>query len=319
MRCAPISRTRAISMSCVSGDAALVEHPCGTCPLPRDVVVARLRVLVVLGSVEAVVPPTVTQIVGQVEADFGDHLLPRRSPVGRLGKRPVEVEDDRLHDGSVRPRPPRGSRERARGRCCRRQRGCSALIARTEHEGRAELRHALARLVDARAALPGLDRCRPRARVQEPVPRRDLDRRRVRGLGVVVDQHEERNLLVLHERTRVALVAGADRNEIDALVLQIVVTVAQLTAWSRQLWHPKCRRNTTMTGLSCQRSPSRCSSPFWSGSEMAESAFRSIDSAYPRPRSRRRPPGAVEQCPLRVEQSSRAEPGGQPRRGRPCS
>ena len=61
-------------------DAALVEHPARPRLLPGDVVVTRLRVLVVLGAVDAVVPPAVAHVVGQLVADLGDHLLPRRSP-----------------------------------------------------------------------------------------------------------------------------------------------------------------------------------------------------------------------------------------------
>ena len=64
--------------------------------------------------------------------------------------------------------------------------------------------------------------------MQQPVPRRDVHRRGACGLGVVVDEHEEGDLLVAHERARVALVAGADRDELDALRLQVVVPVAQL-------------------------------------------------------------------------------------------
>ena len=50
--------------------------------LPGDVVVARLRVLVVLGAVDAVVPPAVAHVGGQLVAELGDQLLPRRAPVG---------------------------------------------------------------------------------------------------------------------------------------------------------------------------------------------------------------------------------------------
>ncbi len=77
--------------------AALVEHSLHARPLPGDVVVARLRVFVVLAPVEAVVPPAVAHVVGQLVADRRDELGPRRPPVGCLGQRAVEVEDDRLH------------------------------------------------------------------------------------------------------------------------------------------------------------------------------------------------------------------------------
>ena len=81
----------------VGRHAALVEHPADAGLLPGDVVVTRLRVLVVLDAVDAVVPPAVAHVGGELVADLGDHLLPRRSPVGRLGERAVEVEDDSFH------------------------------------------------------------------------------------------------------------------------------------------------------------------------------------------------------------------------------
>src|SRR5205085_2825799 len=65
--------------------------------LPGDVVLARLRVLIVLGAVEAVVPPTVAHVFGQLVPGRRDQIGPRGTPVGRLGQRAVEVEDDRFH------------------------------------------------------------------------------------------------------------------------------------------------------------------------------------------------------------------------------
>ena len=91
-----ISRTRAIRIVLVGGgNAALVEHPAHARLLPGDVVVARLRMLVVLGAVDAVVPPAVAHVGGKLVAELGDELLPRRPPVAGLGERAVEVEDDR--------------------------------------------------------------------------------------------------------------------------------------------------------------------------------------------------------------------------------
>ena len=87
------------------------------------------------------------------------------------------------------------------------------------HERRAELRDPLARLVDAVRRASTLRTVPSRSRVQEPEPRRDVHRRGVRRLRVVVDEHEERDLLVADECSGVALVAGADRDELDALRL----------------------------------------------------------------------------------------------------
>ncbi len=50
----------------------------------------------------------------------------------------------------------------------------------------------------------------------------------LRGDRVVVDEHEERDLLVLGERFGVTLVAGADRDDVAARGLDVVVAVAQL-------------------------------------------------------------------------------------------
>jgi hypothetical protein len=53
--------------------------------------------LVVLDSVDAVVPPPILHVGREIESDLGNHLLPRRSPGRRLGERVVEVEDDCFH------------------------------------------------------------------------------------------------------------------------------------------------------------------------------------------------------------------------------
>ena len=64
--------------------------------------------------------------------------------------------------------------------------------------------------------------------MQQPEPGRGLDRRRLRGAGVVVDQDEVRDLLVLHEGGGVALVAGADRDDVGTQGLDLVVALTQL-------------------------------------------------------------------------------------------
>ena len=48
-----------------------------------------------LGTGDAVVPPAIANVFRELVTDIGDHLRPGRSPVGRLGERAVEVEDDR--------------------------------------------------------------------------------------------------------------------------------------------------------------------------------------------------------------------------------
>ena len=57
--------------------------------------------LVVLGAVDAVVPPALADVVGEVVAELGDELVPGRPEAGRLRERVVEVEDDGLDHQSI--------------------------------------------------------------------------------------------------------------------------------------------------------------------------------------------------------------------------
>ena len=101
-------------------------------------------------------------------------------------------------------------------------------LTRAEDEGRAHLGDACAGLVDAMAALPRLDRRTPGLRMEESDERRLVHRRGLRGTRVVVDQDQIRDLLVLHERRGVALVAGTDRDEVRTERLDLVVARAEL-------------------------------------------------------------------------------------------
>ncbi len=47
-------------------------------------------------------------------------------------------------------------------------------------------------------------------------------------LGVVVDEHRERDLLVAYERRRVSLIAGADRDDLGSSRPDLVVPLTQL-------------------------------------------------------------------------------------------
>ena len=46
--------------------------------------------------------------------------------------------------------------------------------------------------------------------------------------GVIVDEHEKRNLLVMYEGLGVAAVTGPDRNDVGAEFLDLLVSLAQL-------------------------------------------------------------------------------------------
>ena len=59
-------------------------------------------------------------------------------------------------------------------------------------------------------------------------PVRLADGSRVRGLGVVVDEHEERDVLVGHERRRVAGVTGADGDHVGTQCGDLGIRAAQL-------------------------------------------------------------------------------------------
>ena len=52
--------------------------------------------LVVLGAIDAVVPPPFADVGGEVVPELGDELFPRRAEVRRLGEGVVEVEQDGL-------------------------------------------------------------------------------------------------------------------------------------------------------------------------------------------------------------------------------
>ena len=64
--------------------------------------------------------------------------------------------------------------------------------------------------------------------MEHPDERRLPHRRRGRGAGVVVDEHEIGDPFVLHERGRVAGVAGTDGNDVGTEAADLVVAVAQL-------------------------------------------------------------------------------------------
>src|SRR5689334_4483206 len=102
------------------------------------------------------------------------------------------------------------------------------LVTGADDERRAELRDTLAGLVDSGAALPCFDRRPPGRRVQQAIPRSDVHRSGACRLCVVVDKYQERDVLVADERSRIPRVAGSDRDEPDALRLELVVAVAQL-------------------------------------------------------------------------------------------
>jgi hypothetical protein len=47
-------------------------------------------------------------------------------------------------------------------------------------------------------------------------------------LGVVVDEHRERHLLLLDKRRRVSLITGPDRDEFSSRILDVLIVLAQL-------------------------------------------------------------------------------------------
>ena len=64
--------------------------------------------------------------------------------------------------------------------------------------------------------------------MQELEPADGLDPRRVRGAGVVVDEHREGDVLVAYERRRVPLIAGTDRDDAPTGSFDVALAVTQL-------------------------------------------------------------------------------------------
>ena len=101
-------------------------------------------------------------------------------------------------------------------------------IARADHEGCPDLPHPLTGLVDVVSTLRRCSGCLPRPRVQELEPAERSQRRRVRSRGVVVDEDDERDLLVADERCCVAAVTRPYRDDAGAQTGDLVVALAQL-------------------------------------------------------------------------------------------
>jgi hypothetical protein len=110
--------------------------------------------------------------------------------------------------------------------------GVDVLVAETltraDHERRAELRDALARLVDPVAGLASAPGTREAARVEQAPRARPLHRRGSSGAGVVVDEHREGHVLVGDEASRVPLITGADGDDLGAPPGDLVVVLTQL-------------------------------------------------------------------------------------------
>jgi predicted HD phosphohydrolase len=103
------------------------------------------------------------------------------------------------------------------------------LLAGSDDERRAELRHASSRIVD-----PVTGGARPLGSLpatpvgQQPEEPDPSNRRRSGGTGVVVDQHGERHALVGDERSGVTHAAGADGHDLRAPAPDLVVAAPQL-------------------------------------------------------------------------------------------
>ena len=76
----------------------LGEHREQALALPCHVVVAALRVLEVLDAVDALVPVPVADVVGQLDAVLGEHVV-HRQPLRGVRERAVEVEEHGVEAG----------------------------------------------------------------------------------------------------------------------------------------------------------------------------------------------------------------------------
>src|SRR5204863_9621105 len=101
-------------------------------------------------------------------------------------------------------------------------------IARADHEGRPDLPHPLARLVDVVATLRGFPSCLPRARVQELEPVERSERRRLRSRRVVVDEDQVRDPLVADERLGITAITRPYRDDVGAQTGDLFVVLTQL-------------------------------------------------------------------------------------------
>lgn len=101
-------------------------------------------------------------------------------------------------------------------------------IAGADDERRAELEHALAAHVDLVAAAPGADGVAVGLRAEHVPGAAALHAREVRGLGVVIDEDGEWDVLLFDEMAGVLRVTGPDRDEAGAVRLDVAVRVAQL-------------------------------------------------------------------------------------------
>ena len=110
--------------------------------------------------------------------------------------------------------------------------GVHVLVAHSgagaDHEGRTDLLHALAGFVDVMPALRRFPAGFPRAGVHELEPAECPQRCRVCRRCVVVDEHEERYLLIAHECFGVAAVTRTDGDDVGAQPGDLVVALAQL-------------------------------------------------------------------------------------------
>jgi len=102
------------------------------------------------------------------------------------------------------------------------------VLTRADHERRAELRDARARLVDPVASPSSAAGTREAAGVEQAPRTRPLHRRGSSGAGVVVDEHREGHVLVLHEAGGVPFVTGADGDHLGAPLGDLLVALAQL-------------------------------------------------------------------------------------------
>src|SRR5215471_7571958 len=123
--------------------------------------------LVVLGAVDAVVPPTITNVRRQRIPELREQLLPRRSPTRRLRQRSVEVEDDRFRHASSLAQGcdnlVNGGMVRAVGIDMR----VANAVTRAQNERRAQLLHPLTGFVNVVPALRGFARSLPCSRMQK--------------------------------------------------------------------------------------------------------------------------------------------------------
>jgi len=106
--------------------------------------------------------------------------------------------------------------------------GVVNLGTRTEHERGPELRHALAGLLDAIPIPPRPATVTPGAGSYQGERPRASDRSGLRGQGIVVNQHAERDVLVRDERLRVPDISRADGHNIGAPAPNLVIVTTQL-------------------------------------------------------------------------------------------